>query len=219
MTRIPPASRVARRPALVERCDLTFPASRATPGSLADLPASFLDRSGALSAASVRQRRRDLGPPDRGIERWRGHRLALQMPSARPARHAGPRRSDRPPHARPAPSSRAPAVLVGAPPRRYGALPWRAVRPPAPGPAPRPSRLRSPGSRRASPRTSAVPLSTTRASSTCLGQTEALGDGERLAPARQPDREPIGRRQRLKVELDRGIARRGDRCGLRLQLA
>ena len=50
------------------------------------------------------------------------------------------------------------------------------------------------------------------------GQTEPLGDRERLAAAGQPDRQAIGRRQRLEVELDRGVARpgRGVRVGLEL---
>ena len=39
-----------------------------------------------------------------------------------------------------------------------------------------------------------------------LGQAEALGDGERLAAAGQADREPIRRRERLEVELDRRVA-------------
>ena len=42
-----------------------------------------------------------------------------------------------------------------------------------------------------------------------LGQAEPLGDRERLAAAREADRQAVGRRQRLEVELDRGVARRG----------
>ena len=40
-------------------------------------------------------------------------------------------------------------------------------------------------------------------------QPQALGDRERLAAARQADREAVGRRQRLEVELDRRVARGG----------
>ena len=55
-----------------------------------------------------------------------------------------------------------------------------------------------------------------RASATiALGQAEPLGDRERLAAARQPDRQAVGRRQRLEVELDRGVARRRASCGRR----
>ena len=51
-----------------------------------------------------------------------------------------------------------------------------------------------------------------------LGQAEALGDRERLAAARQADGQPVGRRQRVEVELDRGVAGTGRRVGVRLQL-
>ena len=39
-----------------------------------------------------------------------------------------------------------------------------------------------------------------------LRQAEPLGDRERLAPAGQADRQSVRRRQRLEVELDRGVA-------------
>ena len=51
-----------------------------------------------------------------------------------------------------------------------------------------------------------------------LRQAEPLGDGEGLAATRQPDRQPVGRRQRLEVEFDRGVARLGRRVGVGLQL-
>ena len=51
-----------------------------------------------------------------------------------------------------------------------------------------------------------------------LGQAEPLGDREGLAAARQADRQPVRRRQRLEVELDRGVARPRRRVGVRLQL-
>ena len=48
-----------------------------------------------------------------------------------------------------------------------------------------------------------------------LGQAEPLGDRERLAPAGQADRQAVGRRERLEVELDRGVAAPGRSCGRR----
>ena len=58
-----------------------------------------------------------------------------------------------------------------------------------------------------------------RASSTIAsGQPEPLGDRERLAAARQADRQAVGRRQRLEVELDRGVARARRRVGVGLEL-
>ena len=51
-----------------------------------------------------------------------------------------------------------------------------------------------------------------------LGQAEPLGDRERLAPAGQPDRQAVGRRQRLEVEFDRGVARAGRGVGVGLEL-
>ena len=55
-----------------------------------------------------------------------------------------------------------------------------------------------------------------RASSTIVGvEPETLGDGERLAAAGQPDREPVGRRERVEVELDRGVADALPSCGHR----
>ena len=45
-----------------------------------------------------------------------------------------------------------------------------------------------------------------RASATIVrGEPEPLGDRECLAAARQPDRQPVRRRERLEVELDRGV--------------
>ena len=51
-----------------------------------------------------------------------------------------------------------------------------------------------------------------------LREPEPLGDREGLAPAGQPDGQAVGRRQRLEVELDRGVAclRRGVGIGLEL---
>ena len=58
-----------------------------------------------------------------------------------------------------------------------------------------------------------------RASATIgLGQPEPLGDREGLAAAGQPDRQAVGRRQRLEVELDRGVAHARRRVGVRLEL-
>ncbi len=51
-----------------------------------------------------------------------------------------------------------------------------------------------------------------------LGQPEPLGDREGLAAARQADRQAVGRRQRLEVELDGGVARPGRRVGVGLEL-
>ena len=51
-----------------------------------------------------------------------------------------------------------------------------------------------------------------------LGQAEPLGDRERLAAAGQADRQAIGRRERLEIELDRRVARPIGRVGVRLQL-
>ena len=51
-----------------------------------------------------------------------------------------------------------------------------------------------------------------------LGQAEPLGDRERLAPAGQADRQAIGRRERLEIELDRRVACPVGRVGVRLQL-
>ena len=50
------------------------------------------------------------------------------------------------------------------------------------------------------------------------GQAQPLGDREGLAAARQPDRQPVGRRQRLEVELDRRVAGPGRRVRVGLQL-
>ena len=49
-------------------------------------------------------------------------------------------------------------------------------------------------------------------------EAEPLGDRERLAAARQPDREPVRRRERLEVELDRRVAGPVGRVGVRLEL-
>ena len=51
-----------------------------------------------------------------------------------------------------------------------------------------------------------------------FGKPEPLGDREGLAAAGQADREAIGRRQRLDVELDGGVARAGRRVGVGLEL-
>ena len=51
-----------------------------------------------------------------------------------------------------------------------------------------------------------------------LGQPEPLGDRERLAAAGQADRQAVGRRQRLEVEFDRGVARLRRRVGVGLEL-
>ena len=50
------------------------------------------------------------------------------------------------------------------------------------------------------------------------GEPEPLGDRERLARAGQADREPVGRRERGDVELDRGVAGLGRVVGVRLEL-
>ena len=50
------------------------------------------------------------------------------------------------------------------------------------------------------------------------GQPEPLGDGEGLAAAGQADGQPVGRRQRVEVELDRGVARPRRRVGVGLEL-
>ena len=49
-------------------------------------------------------------------------------------------------------------------------------------------------------------------------QPESLRDRERLAAARQADREPVGRGQRFEVELDRGVAGAVGRMGVGLEL-
>ena len=51
-----------------------------------------------------------------------------------------------------------------------------------------------------------------------LREPEPLGDGEGLAAAGQPDGQAVGRRQRLEVELDRGVACLRRRVGIGLQL-
>ena len=58
-----------------------------------------------------------------------------------------------------------------------------------------------------------------RASATIAAvEAEPLGDRERLAAARQPDRQAVRRRERLEVELDRGVPRAAGRVGVGLQL-
>ncbi len=51
-----------------------------------------------------------------------------------------------------------------------------------------------------------------------LGQPQSLRDRECLRPARQADREAIGRAEGLEVELDRRVRRARRRMGVRLQL-
>ncbi len=46
-------------------------------------------------------------------------------------------------------------------------------------------------------------------------QAQTLGDGERLARARQADREVVGRAERLQVEVDRGVHRAAACCARR----
>ena len=49
-------------------------------------------------------------------------------------------------------------------------------------------------------------------------EPEPLGDRERLAAAGQPDRQLVGRRERLEVELDRGVPGAAGRVGVGLEL-
>ena len=61
-----------------------------------------------------------------------------------------------------------------------------------------------------------VSVSRERASATiAVRQPEPLGDRERLAAAGQADRQPVGRAERLEVELDRRVAAPPASCGRR----
>ncbi len=51
-----------------------------------------------------------------------------------------------------------------------------------------------------------------------IRQAEALSDGERLAATRQADRQPVGRAERVEVELDRCVAGSGRGMRIRLEL-
>ncbi len=50
------------------------------------------------------------------------------------------------------------------------------------------------------------------------GHSQASGDGQRVGLSRNPHREPIGRRQRLNIELDAGVLDAGSRIGVGLDL-
>ena len=219
VTRIPPASSVARRAAPLERRDPALPA--AASGSV---PARRAARRAARPAAADRLGRlgrreaaeRLLGAGDRGVEGRRGHRLALERLRRSPATSSRGSSTSRSASARAARtassrSRRARRRSSSAVAQRLGR-----ARLGGPGPLERLARLALGLADRGERRLErALRLGQARAGvgDDRLRQPEPLGDRERLAAAGQPDRQPVGRRQRLEVELDRRVARRRASCG------
>ena len=216
-SRASPAARRARAPR-------RGPPSRPTGSSPAPPPATRATTGSATGASGGDSGRRPelrLRPGDGRVDRRRRHGLALE----RPARRRGPRRAGRRraapppsgPPARPRPARAAP----GAAPRRR--LAERLGRPLL-GRLGTVERLARLALRLADPRERLLerPL--------VLGQPrpgvgddrrvepEPLGDRERLAAAGQPDREPVRRRERLQVELDRRVPGAVGRVGVGLEL-
>ena len=172
-------------------------------GALAEPPRPRAPRPGP--ARRRRLRRRGGGSsvalrPGHGlVEARRGDRLALERLAASP-RTSSRRPLDEPLRLRPGRADRLVALPPGPPPLLLGGaqrLGRPAPRRRAPGRAPRRSRPRSPGcDASVASNDRWVSDSRERASSTIvLGQAEPLGDRERLAAARQADRQPVGRRR------------------------
>ena len=212
--RDPHPAGLERRPpaAALEGGDPALPAARPAPGPVPELPGALDDRFRRPARGSPSGRRSSrLRPGDGVVERRRGQGLALERLARRATSVAqvlhdplrlGAGRPDR----LVAFAAGAAALLLGGP-HRLGRAQLG-----DPGPLERLARLALGRLDRGEGRLErALRLGQSRArvGDDRLGQPEALGDRERLAAARQADRQPVGRRQRVEVELDRGVARLG----------
>ena len=219
-------ARLERRPpaAPFERGDPALPAARPAARPLAELPRPL---DGGLGDRRRRRRPRAGGARPASARATassrtrRGDRLALErLAGRRDLRRAGRRRSARPRSGPRGPPRRARAAPVAAPPAAAcsaSAARSSAARARSSASLVSPSVARIDGERRLE---RALRLGQPRAGvvDDRLGQAEPLGDRERLAAAGQADRQAVGRRQRLEVELDRGVARARRRVRVRLEL-
>ena len=220
--RDPHPARLERRAlaAPLERRDPALPAAAAAAGPIAEpprraAPAATGDRLGAavdgsrsrLASARARPRRGPAPSSSRARARRASPGPRRGRSTSRSASAAC--RADRlvalP--ARPAP------LLVGVAQRLGGARlggPGPSSASPV-SPSVSPDRGQRRLERRAAPRSAA----TGRRRRSPVGQPEPLGDRERLAAAGQADRQAVGRRERLEVELDRRRCARRRSCGRR----